>query len=192
MHGSNAWIDACFLSKHRALVFYNCTLETTRYRYKEIVESRAWENAEKLLPRQGSALDFGPEGQRRFENDMHAARTEFGGLTRAEFWNAEEKRIADSLEFAVNEEVTLHYDYRYGIGLHATLNVPHLTIAAVNDFVRRFQKCEKPYSDPAPLRYSYEEVGHWGLDANQIVEPKDYAAVEDTGVSDSGVSQEKS
>jgi hypothetical protein len=180
MHGRNAWIDCNFLSKSRSVVFYNCTLETTRYRYKELVEHEAWENAEKLLPRRSSALDFTKAGQALFDNDMHSPRTEFGGLTRAEFWQAEERKIADSLFFEVYEEVSLHFDYACGVGLHATLDVPYLTIDAVNQFIRRFHQHEFAYKNTTPLKYTYDEVGRWGVEANAIVEAKDYALVPPT------------
>ena len=43
LHGQNGWSGVCFLG-HKAPVFYNVMLETTRVAYKEAVWDIAWEN----------------------------------------------------------------------------------------------------------------------------------------------------
>jgi hypothetical protein len=70
----------------------------------------------------------------------------------------------------------LHHDYHNGIGLHATLDVPVLTIEAVNAFIDRFLMTEANFLDPTPHTYHYEQISYWGLDSNALIEPWEWEA----------------
>lgn len=59
----------------------------------------------------------------------------------------------------------------YGIGLHATIDVPYLSIDAVNDFIRRFMESEAMFHSGVPLTYSHDEIERWGIESNAILEP---------------------
>jgi len=104
---------------------------------------------------------------------------ELDGMTRFDWVESQQKVIADSGEIQVFEGWTLHRDYAYGIGLHATIDVPCLTIETVNEFVDRFLALESDYRDPVPRSYRHDEIAHWGLESNALVEPWDWAAAED-------------
>ncbi len=168
LHGQNGWVDCYFLGAN-GLTFYNCALQTSRYAYKELVEEAAWDAADKVVP-----YDY----DRLFRSKSSAVGVEpagsFGGHTRMEWIKCKEREIADTRALAVHAEVTLHHDYHFGIGLHATLDVPYLTVKAINDFIVEFLKNEKPYRSETPLTYSYEEIGYWGLESNAIVEPLEH------------------
>lgn len=62
------------------------------------------------------------------------------------------------------------------IGLHATIDVPVLTIEAVNAFIDRFLMTEANFLDPTPHTYRYEQVSYWGLDSNALIEPWEWDA----------------
>jgi hypothetical protein len=68
----------------------------------------------------------------------------------------------------------LHRDYEFGMGLEAVIDVPFLTIAAIEGFIDRFLNTEKEFRSNTPLSYSYEEAGPWGLESNALIEPWDW------------------
>lgn len=72
---------------------------------------------------------------------------------------------------AGNSPPSLHRDYAYGVGLHATIDAPFLTIDAVNAFIDRFMKLEADYRDPEPRSYQHDEISHWGLESNALDRP---------------------
>lgn len=183
MHGKNGWLDAFFLGR-KAPVFYNVTIETTVCAYKEAVWHRSWELSHEL------ALDREPPFLGRTVRDPKTGLyqlppreplryPEFNGMTRFDWVESQQRVIADSGEIQVFEEWTLHPDYACGIGLHATIDVSFLTIEAVNGFVDRFLTLESDYRDPVPRSYRHDEIAHWGLESNALIEPWDWAAAEE-------------
>lgn len=101
---------------------------------------------------------------------------ELEGMTRLQWAEAQHQKIADSGKLQVFEKWTLHHDYHHGIGLHATIDVPVLTIEAVNAFIDRFLMTEANFLDPTPHTYRYEQVSYWGLDSNALIEPWEWGA----------------
>lgn len=180
MHGDNGWIDAHFLGT-KPPIFYSLMLQTTLCEYKELVRSRAWELSDELAPEwelplfDGAVKDptTGHYVSRRREPHRYP---ELGNRTRLDWCEAQHQKIADSGDIHVFEKWTLHHDYHHGIGLHATIDVPVLTIEAVNAFVDRFLMTEANFLDPTPHSYRYEQVSHWGLDANALIEPWEWEA----------------
>ena len=166
LHGKNGWIDCYFLGKDK-YTFYNCALETTRYAYKEAVGEAAWDSADKLLPFDYDLIFHKTE----MEPQPETKHAEFGGLTRFEWVEKEQLRVANTRSIKVFEKLSLHYNYGFGIGLHATIDVPYLTIGSINEFICEFLKDEKPYKHDKALTYSYDEIEHWGLEPNALVEP---------------------
>jgi hypothetical protein len=168
LHGKNGWVDCCFLGKDK-FTFYNCALETARYAYKEAVSDAAWKAADELLPYDYNSIFRCAE--KELQHDTNAKHTEFGGLTRLEWVEREQRRLANARNIQVFEKLSLHYDYHFGIGLHATIDVPYLTVNTINNFIRGFLEDEKPYCRNQALTYSYDEIEYWGLESNAIVEP---------------------
>lgn len=184
LHGKNGWIDGYFLSA-RTRTFYNFALQTTRCAYTEAVRDAAWDAADRLVP-----YDFDITRNSRkdpvtglytLEFPVDNGSEAFGGLTRMAWIDSESRRLADLREITVREEVTLHRDYAHGIGLHATIDVPALTVETINAFIRRFLEQEAQWQGE-PLSYSYDEAGYWGLESNAIVEPWEHppAAADDS------------
>ena len=175
MHGTNGWIDAHFLGT-KPPVSYSLALQTTISEYKELVRNRAWELSDELAPERdlplfdGAVKDpkTGNYGDHRREPVRYP---QLQNMTRLEWCEAQHQKIADSGDIHVFEKWTLHPDYHSGMGLHATIDVPVLTIEAVNAFIERFLLTEANFLDPTPHTYRYEQVLHWGLDANALIEP---------------------
>lgn len=175
IHGQNGWVDIYFLGKETG-VFYNVALQTARYAYKEEVSHAAWEAAEALAPHRFNLFDDARKdpvtGYYVSKPEPEGALEVFGGLKRWDWIREEEKRIAEARTVSVHTELTLHRDYHHGIGLHATIDVPFLTVEAINAFIRDFlARGEKPWKKGKALSFSHEEIGYWGLESNAIVEP---------------------
>ncbi|MBA3056692.1 MAG: hypothetical protein KJ614_17910 [Gammaproteobacteria bacterium] len=173
--GHNGWIDAHFLGT-RPPVSYSLALQTTIYEYKELVRSRAWEQSydlapERELPLFDGAVKDSRTGQIVGLRSEPLQYPELENMTRLQWAKAQHQKIADSGDIEVFESWTLHHGYHRGIGLHATLDVPFLTIEAINAFIDRFLMTEANFFDPTPHTYRYEQVSHWGLESNAVIEP---------------------
>jgi len=175
LHGKNGWID-CFFLGSKPPVFYNCVIDTTRNAYKEQVRELAYEQSYALLPPSERSLfdhavkdpisglwAISPPEEERF--------AALDGLSRREWIERQIPRIANEGAIEVHEGWTLHHDYRFGIGLHVTLDVPYLTIEAVNAFIQRFLTTEAAYANPNPVSYRYDEMENWYIESNAMVEP---------------------
>ena len=179
LHGKNGWIDCLFLGR-KPPVFYNCVLDTTRNAYKEQVRELAYEQSYTLAPdsklrlfdhavkdpRSGLWTMTLPE-EKRFEA--------LDGLSRGEWVERQVPRIANNGVIKIYEGWALHHDYRFGIGLHATLDVPYLTIEAVNAFIHRFLATEAEYANTNPISYRYDEIENWNIESNAIADPDQWS-----------------
>lgn len=175
LHGQNGWADVYFLGR-KAPVFYNAALQTTRTAYKEAVWDEAWDRSYAFAP------DVEPNLFERMVKDNKTGNyvvperepvryPALSSLTRMDWVQAQLPVIADEGTIQVFEEWTLHRDYSYGIGLHVTLDVPVLTIAAINSFIERFLVRESGYRAPLPCNYTHADIEHWGLESNALIEP---------------------
>lgn len=180
MHGKNGWIDAHFLGT-KPPISYSLLLQTTVCEYKELVRSRAWELSYDLAPERELYLFDGAVKDPK--TGLYVSRQrepyrypELGNMTRLQWCEAQHQKIADSGEIQVLEKWTLHPDYHSSVGLHATIDVPFLTVDAVNAFIERFLKTEANFLDPTPHTYRYEQVSYWGLDSNALAEPWEWDA----------------
>jgi hypothetical protein len=180
MHGENGWIDAHFLGT-KPPVSYSLALQTTIFEYKELVRNRAWELSYELAPERELPLFDRAEKDPKTGNYVSRLREPYRypdleNMTRLQWSEAQHQKIADSGDIQVFEKWTLHDDYHHGIGLHATIDVPALTIEAVNAFIDRFLMTEANFLDPTPHTYRYEQVSYWGLDSNALIEPWEWDA----------------
>jgi hypothetical protein len=180
MHGDNGWIDAHFLGA-KPPIFYSLMLQTTLCEYKELVTSRAWELSDELAPEWDLPLFDGGVEEPKTGNYVSRRREpvrypELENMTRMDWCESQHQKIADSGDVHVFEKWTLQHDYHDGVGLHATIHVPVLTIDAVNAFIDRFLTTEANFLDPTPHTYRYELVPDWGLDANALIEPWEWDA----------------
>ncbi len=177
LHGENGWADVLFLSP-RPPLFYNAILSTTRYDYREKVHELASEASYQMAP--DREPDFHSRGRRdpktkHWIYDYEPLRyPELDGLTRLQWIERELPRFADARTLQVFEYWTLHRDYAYGMGLEAVIDVPFLTIEAIEGFIDRFLNTDTGYRSDTPLSYGYEEAGPWGLESNALIEPWDW------------------
>lgn len=180
IHGENGWIDAHFLGA-KPPVFYSLALQTTICEYKELVRSRAWELSYDLAPERELPLFDGAVKDPKTGHYVKRQREPYrypdlGSMTRLQWCEAQHQKIADSGDIHVFEKWFLQHDYHHGIGLHATIDVPVLTIEAVNAFIDRFLMTEAKFLDPTPHTYRYQQVSYWGLDSNALIEPWEWEA----------------
>lgn len=175
LHGKNGWIDCLFLGR-KPPVFYNCVLDTTRNAYKEQVRELVYERSYVLAPDDGPGLleqaVRDPVSGMWTSTLSEAERLDaLGGLSRHEWVEQQIPHIADSAVIKIHEGWTLHHDYRFGIGLHAILDAPYLTIDVVNAFVERFLATEAGYANPNPISYRHVEIENWHIESNAIAGP---------------------
>lgn len=181
MHGENSWIDGYFLGKRKP-VFYNFAIQTVLFAYKDRVGDRAWDLSYELAP-----VDLDPSIFERTVKDpvsgLYVASLhepyrypEFNGMTRYDWAQSQHQRIADSLEIKVPEKWTLHHDYHSGVGLHATIDVPFLTIDAVNEFIDRFLQSESDFTNQTPRSFRFDQIAQWGPEANSVCHPWEWDA----------------
>ena len=180
MYGENRWIDGYFLGNKKP-IFYNLCIQTVSYAYKELVSGRAWELSYEFAP-QDLELSISERTGRDPASGLYVTSPrepyrypEFNGMTRYEWTQAQCQRIADLQEIQVFEHWSLHRDYCRGVGLHATIDVPFLTIEAVNAFVGRFLLSEADFTGQMPRSFRFDEISDWGMEANSICDPWDWA-----------------
>ncbi len=181
LHGENGWADVYFLG-HKAPVFYNAALHTTRSAYKDKVWDIAWDRSYSLAPDVGPGLleqmVKDPKTGNYFVPEHEPVRyPALDNLSRIDWVRRQLPVIADERAIQVFEEWSLHYDYEYGIGLHATLDVPFLTIDAISHFIERFLASESAYRAPQPCGYSHADITCWGLESNAIIDPWEWRQV---------------
>lgn len=175
LHGNNGWID-CFFLGRKPPVFYNCVIDTTSNAYKEQVRELAYEQSYTLAPDSELRLfDHAVKDPRSGLWSMTPPEEKcfdaLDGLSRSDWVEQQIPNIANDGVIKVYEGWTLHHDYRFGIGLHAVLDVPFLTVEAVNAFIQRFLATEAEYANPKPLSYCYGAMKNWHIESNAIADP---------------------
>lgn len=164
LDGKNGLVDLYFLGKDNK-TFYNVTLQTTRCEYKDKARDIARDNANKLVPVDYNDVWDRLSGKKPSDGvDPYGPHEAFGGLRRYDWIDTETRIVADAGSIHVFEEATLHYDYRCGIGLHATIDVTYLTIDTINNFIRDFLgNGAKAYRIDKPISYKASQLD-WDYD----------------------------
>lgn len=108
--------------------------------------------------------------------EPETAEAQFDGLSRYDWIEAEEVRIANSGSIVVHEQISLRCDFACGIGLDAIINVPYLTVETINTFIAQFLSQsvgshKKSNSRSEPLSFAHNQIERWGIESNAIVEP---------------------
>lgn len=173
LDGKNNWMDGHFLSRRRPW-FYSLALITTRCAYVDLVHQRAMDRSYELAPeREPDFFDRAVSDPKTGRSVVHYVEPlrypELDGMARYDWADNQHAVIANSGEISVHEQWTLHRDYRAGIGLHATIDVPFLTVESINQFIDRFLVDEAEFNNPTPLNYRYEDIPSWGIDANAVI-----------------------
>lgn len=182
LHGENAWADVFFLAERRNQCFFNATLSTARHELAEKADMLAFERALELReyrsPRFEAANDSGhrlmvPDPS---ESEPHAV---FDGLTRREWVARERHRIIAEGEVTVREHIELDHGYAAGIGVHAVLDVPAITVAVIEGFIDRFRANGERGWQGRLIPIAAEEIGEWDhFVANAIVDPLEHPPAE--------------
>ena len=181
MHGENGWLDGYFLGTSKP-IFYNLSLQTVTYAYKELVEDRAWKRSYELAPEDLDPSIF--EGTVKdpvsglYVTPPHepSCYPELDGLTRHAWTQTQNERIANSAEISLGEQWTMHSDYCIGIGLHATIDAPFLTVGVVNYFIDRFLQSQVNYKSRVLRTFRFDKIPNWGIEPNSVCDPWDWDA----------------
>ena len=148
--------DAVFIGKTG--IIYNCTFETTRGTYIEKVWRAARKAADERYKLKRTTRRDPVTGGKLHYWEADVPRAEFEGMTRADWIEREQRRLADSKTITIFEEVELDESYYFGVGLHATLDVKNLSRGSINRFIRKFLKNEAGFKTPEPFSYSFSEL----------------------------------
>jgi hypothetical protein len=92
-------------------------------------------------------------------------------MTRLDWTQAQVPGMANNQEAQVFEHWTLHHDYRSGVGLHGTIDVPYWSIQAVNVFIDRFLQSESAMMGTALRSCLYDQIEHWGIELISTAHP---------------------
>lgn len=141
------WVDFYFLGKSPR-VFYNACLVTPKHALYNEVSIMASDTARRLvphhytiLPRKGLIHNEPVEFSKIFhssDDDINADLSSFGGLSRREWCEREEQRLAAEGVVSVQSNIKLLHDYAYGIGLEGISNSNLITKDVINSFIINF------------------------------------------------------
>lgn len=140
VHGENSWVDVYFIDPSTRTI-YNATLDTLAYRAYEAAQGMALSEASDREPPQDLLSCFVREPGSRYARMVlppDPPRQAFDGLSRRDWMKQRVAQLLDSGQVPVHPETTLHRNYGYGIGVHATLDVPGLSVPVITDWVRAF------------------------------------------------------
>jgi hypothetical protein len=95
---------------------------------------------------------------KHYTMELEKPAPEFGNRTRYEWMRDYESELikADIGTAApVHEYFHFDYSYKYGIGLHAVLDVPEVNAAAIEGMIEKFRAMgEKPWKSATPVPYA--------------------------------------
>lgn len=158
-----AWIDLYFMSKqHR--IFYNVALTTVNMTaYDEISQHEEIykdDNKPTLFHTSTPSTVPGfkkwnltPEAKGYFER-TDARRKRF-----IEF-------VKEKCDVIIHDSITMDFNYRSGVGLHATLNVDNLTEENINEWIQKFWDNGETISPGSPIKITNEAIDH--MFANEL------------------------
>jgi hypothetical protein len=144
MHADMQWVDFYFLSSRRN-TFFNATAVTTKCSFFEKAGSLARDRSCELVPPPEAQLRLRemfkkrPDGNYEYVVRPEPMLSAFGGLTRSDWIAAEERRLIEAGGIEARAGWSRDVEYRYGIGLHVLLDVPAITISALNTFITKFR-----------------------------------------------------
>lgn len=136
-----SWCDVDFLGRDK-FTFWNATLETTAYSRHAKIDSAAFNQAYDALTPEEHALRpkwtfkpvAGKPGFSEIVFGKEPAFEKFEGRT----FQEQVRHLEGVLDFPVFESIEVDRSYRFGIGLHATIDAPLLTVEIIESFVDMF------------------------------------------------------
>lgn len=164
---SNQWFDFYFLGLD-GVTIWNAVLDTANNAYWEAIRDLAFEEAYRLCPKERDDFDlktlFIPEYHPITGKKLHyvmrepESRPELGNRTFSKF-------VADYSSTLIREDTgntapifeSFHTDtsYRYGVGLYAIMDVPHLNAEVIETMIEKFRSLgETDWQSPTPVERS--------------------------------------
>jgi len=178
LYGGNGWADIYFLGR-QPLMFYNATLETTAYAFREKAEALAFDRSCKLVPYRSVLLERLGDSNTVNTDDLEEpiVSDAFEGLDRRQWVEREVVRFIEEGEVTVYEKVKL--DCSYSFGLIATLDVPAITVETVNDFVDEFLTNGERSWKGRPVAFAPSIIDKTRkIESNLLIEPWEWNQVQ--------------
>lgn len=182
MDAEMQWVDFYFLSGRRN-TFFNATAVTAKHRYFEKTETLARDRSHELAPlsdapfRLRDMFKRRPDGNYEYASMPETMQPVFGGRTRSEWIAAEERRLIGTDSVAVQVGWSRDTQYRYGIGLHVVLDVPSVTIDALNTFILEFRAMgEADWCSSEYRVFGVAELPRCRVQSNLLLDPDDWPA----------------
>lgn len=183
IYGENAWVDVYFMSRRRPRMFYNATLSTLKYMYTDSLLLKAFDAVDELIPEEYSSMHMRVVDNRLMFPDYEMVDGKevpikfpaLGGKTKMDWIYEEQRRLVDTREHPVYEEVELDYSYATGIGLHAQIDADGIGVDDVIRFMERFYvNGERGWVSEEPVTYGSHEMNLGQVNANMLLAPKDW------------------
>jgi hypothetical protein len=182
MHADMQWADFYFLSSRRN-TFFNATAVTARRSFFEEAESLARSRSYEIAPLSDAPIRWRemfkkrPDGNYEYVARPEVAQSAFGGLTRNEWIASEERRLIETGGVVVRAGWARDVKYRYGIGLHVLLDVPSITIDALNTFITQFRSMgENDWQSSVIRTFSAADMPKDRVQSNLLLDPDEWPA----------------
>ena len=161
----NQWFDFYFLGLD-GVTIWNTDLCTANNAYWDAIRDLAFEESYRLSPNEDFDLDslFIPVYHSVTGKKLHYIMkepellTELGNRTRSQFVSDYESTLihGDTGDTApIFESFTIDRSYRYGIGLHAVMDIPEINAETIEAMIAKFYAIgEQNWKSPTPVERS--------------------------------------
>jgi predicted RNase H-like HicB family nuclease len=137
-----SWADFFFLGQAKGIL-WNASAITLQAATERATEEVARDMAMQVLPEDVRDSAFWDHIGHAMGAKNELARLEFGGKTLTEFLAETKANILANNPPQTGEVVGVEIEYCGGIGLEMVLDVPEMSVAAVEDGIRRFREIEQ-------------------------------------------------
>lgn len=164
------WADIVFLSKRYKNVLYNVTIETAKLNFFDKIESQSLKEfhsyAEEAAEEEDIQDFLKSYGMRTQKIEEYLGVSQFDWLAKR---NEELSHQCVTREYCKKDKT-----YRYGIGLYIVIDVPALSIEAINGFIEAFWKGgEQEWMSNRTRTYDMEDHTNVGV-CNAVAEPQEW------------------
>lgn len=136
------WADLAFLGQAKGVLWNASTVTLQAFR-EQAAEEMSWDIALEKLPEdvRDDAWRGYLFGKLNPEKDL--GRLEFGGKTMGEYLKETRANILASNPPIIEEHFGVEIDYCWGIGLTMVLDVPEMSVDAIEDGIKKFRVIEQ-------------------------------------------------
>lgn len=135
------WADFFFLGQAKG-VLWNASAITLQAATKQAAEEMAWDMALAKLPEEVRDDAWWDYIFGKLNPEKELGRLEFGGKTLGEYLEEVRADILANNPPRIEEHFGVEIEYCWGIGLTMVLDVPEMSVAAIEDGIRKFRVIE--------------------------------------------------